>query len=147
MSQVASNHSNMRTLPSSCAAIRPAAGRGRERPYVQNACVIQWQLQLWAAVSCWRPGSHFPFDALSDRHQPTRSIIRTPPAAGKIKITCEERKCRPRGGGLPKRLGRQLRPTDFDASHHFNRAPGTPRVMERRAKPFKPTGRLPTLDD
>ena len=50
-------------------------------------------------------------------------------------------------GCLEKRLGRQLRPTDFDTSHHFNRAPGTPRLMERRAKPFKPTGRLPTLDD
>jgi hypothetical protein len=50
-------------------------------------------------------------------------------------------------GCLEKRLGRQLRATDFDASHPFNRAPGTPRLMERRAKPFKATGRLPTLDD
>ena len=38
-------------------------------------------------------------------------------------------------------------PTDFDTSDPFNRVPGTPRLMERRAKPFKPTGRLPTLDD
>ena len=50
-------------------------------------------------------------------------------------------------GCLEKRLGRQLRGTDFDTSHPFNRVPGTPRLMERRAKPFKPTGRLPTLDD
>jgi len=50
-------------------------------------------------------------------------------------------------GCLEKRLDRQLRPTDFDTSHAFNRAPGTPRLMERRAKPFKPTGRLPTPDD
>ena len=50
-------------------------------------------------------------------------------------------------GCLEKRLGRQLGPKDFDTSHDFNRAPGTPRLMERRAKPFKPPGRLPTLDD
>ena len=50
-------------------------------------------------------------------------------------------------GCLEKRLGRQLRPTDFDTSHSFNRAPGTPRLMGRRAKPFKATGRLPTLSD
>ena len=50
-------------------------------------------------------------------------------------------------GCLEKRLGRQLRPTDFDTSHPFNRVPGTPRLMERRAKNFKPTGRLPMLDD
>ena len=50
-------------------------------------------------------------------------------------------------GCLEKRLGHQLRPTDFDTSHSFNRAPGTPRLMERRAKNFKPPGRLPTLDD
>jgi hypothetical protein len=48
---------------------------------------------------------------------------------------------------LENRLGRQLRPKDFDTSHYFNRAPATPRLTERRAKKFKPTGRLPTLDD
>ena len=50
-------------------------------------------------------------------------------------------------GCLEKRLGRQLRPTDFDTSHPFNCAPGTTRLMERRAKPFKPTGGLSTSDD
>jgi hypothetical protein len=50
-------------------------------------------------------------------------------------------------GCLEKRLDRQLGPKDFDTSHDFNRAPGTPRLMERRAKNFKPTGKLPTLDD
>jgi hypothetical protein len=45
-------------------------------------------------------------------------------------------------GCLEKRLGRQLRPKDFDNSHDFNRAPGTPRLMERRTKKFKPRDRL-----
>ena len=49
-------------------------------------------------------------------------------------------------GCLEQRLRRQLGPKDFDTSHPFNRVPGTPRLMERRAKPFKPTGRLPTLN-
>ena len=40
-------------------------------------------------------------------------------------------------GCLEKRLGRQLRRKDFDNSHDFNRAPGTSRLMERRAKKVK----------
>jgi hypothetical protein len=35
-------------------------------------------------------------------------------------------------GCLEKRLGRQLRPKDFDPDHPFNKSPGTARLQKRR---------------
>jgi hypothetical protein len=35
-------------------------------------------------------------------------------------------------GCLERRLGRWLKPKDFDRDHAFNRMPGTPRLLSRR---------------
>jgi hypothetical protein len=35
-------------------------------------------------------------------------------------------------GCLEKRLGRRLKPKDFDWNHPFNALPGTPRLLNRR---------------
>jgi hypothetical protein len=37
-------------------------------------------------------------------------------------------------GCLEKRLGRRLKPKDFQPDHPFNRMPGTPRLLDRRAR-------------
>jgi len=37
-------------------------------------------------------------------------------------------------GCLEKRLGRKLRPKDFQRDHALNRGPGTPRLMDRRGQ-------------
>jgi hypothetical protein len=39
-------------------------------------------------------------------------------------------------GCLEKRLGRKLRPKDFDRSHEFNRLPGALRLFDRRGNKF-----------
>jgi hypothetical protein len=38
-------------------------------------------------------------------------------------------------GCLEQRLGRELRRKDFVRNHSFNSMPGTPRLLERRARP------------
>jgi hypothetical protein len=38
-------------------------------------------------------------------------------------------------GCLERRLGRQLRPKDFDRRHPFNALPGTERLLDRREGP------------
>jgi hypothetical protein len=43
-------------------------------------------------------------------------------------------------GCLEKRLGRRLRPKDFEPGHPFNTIPGTPRLMERRGSWQPPAG-------
>jgi hypothetical protein len=37
-------------------------------------------------------------------------------------------------GCLEKRIGRRLKPKDFDRDHPFNKIPGTPRLLSRRGK-------------
>jgi hypothetical protein len=38
-------------------------------------------------------------------------------------------------GCLEKRIGRRLRPKDFQRDHPFNNFPGTPRLLQRRGRP------------
>jgi hypothetical protein len=40
-------------------------------------------------------------------------------------------------GCLEKRLGRRLKPKDFDRDHPFNSMPGTPRLLNRRDRAYK----------
>ena len=43
--------------------LNPAAGRGRERPYVLECLpTIRWRLQLWDVASSWRQRLLFPID-------------------------------------------------------------------------------------
>jgi hypothetical protein len=41
-------------------------------------------------------------------------------------------------GCLEKRLGRRLRPKDFDRKHPFHNLPGTPRLLNRRGDDGEP---------
>jgi hypothetical protein len=45
-------------------------------------------------------------------------------------------------GCLEKRLGRRLKPKEFDRDHPFNTSPGTTRLLKRRGAPYDPLSLL-----